>query len=250
MATADTLPVVIQSGDGKVFQFPSPTEAAAFEDAALQGGGETQRLVPATPPAARPLYCLESHLAALLDTEELVTEDQEREYALELQATLNATIEKRDKVGQFRGHLVSQIEFAHAEVGRLQRREAFYQAALDRLDGYLTRIIDMLGLDPKGKRKKLEGNTLTISLHGCDKRVEITDEQAVPTKYKRVTVTLPAETWELVCDSLDLDLRAQVLGEVKSPKVEVSLSSAKGELKDGVVIPGLQLTGGTYVECK
>ena len=39
-----------------------------------------------------------------------------------------------------------------------------------------------------------------------------------------VTVTLPAETWELVCDSLDMDLRDQVLGEVgKSPKVEVSI---------------------------
>lgn len=48
---------------------------------------------------------------------------------------------------------------------------------------------------PKGKRKKLEGNTITLSLRGCDKRAEVTDEAAVPTKYKRVTVTLPAETW-------------------------------------------------------
>ena len=45
---------------------------------------------------------------------------------------------------------------------------------------------------------------------GCDSRVEVTDAAAVPARYKRVTMTLPAETWELVCDSLDLDLREQV----------------------------------------
>jgi len=30
---------------------------------------------------------------------------------------------------------------------------------------------------------------------------------------------LPAETWELLCDSLELDLREQVLAEVRAPKV-------------------------------
>ena len=41
-------------------------------------------------------------------------------------------------------------------------------------------------------RSKLEGATVTLSLHGCDKRAEVTDEEAIPTKYKRATVTLPA----------------------------------------------------------
>jgi hypothetical protein len=80
------------------------------------------------------------------------------------------------------------------------------------MEGYVMRVIDSLGLDDKGKRKKLEGNTITMSLRGCDKRAEITDEAAVPTKYKRVIITLPADTWGLVCDALDLDLREQVLG--------------------------------------
>jgi hypothetical protein len=73
---------------------------------------------------------------------------------------------------------------------------------------------------------------------------------SVPTKYKRVTITLPAEMWELACDSLDLDLRGQVFGEVKSPKVEVSLSAVKADLKAEIAVPGAQLAGGTYLVSK
>ena len=62
-----------------------------------------------------------------------------------------------------------------------------------------------------------------------------------------MAVTLPAETWELACDSLDLDLREQVLGEVKSPKIEVSTSLVKTDLKADIAVPGAKLVGGTYL---
>ena len=60
-------------------------------------------------------------------------------------------------------------------------------------------------------------------------------------------VTLPAETWESVCDSLDLDLRAQVLEEVKSAKVEVSTSLVKTDLKADIAVPSAKLAGGMYL---
>jgi hypothetical protein len=240
-------PIVVQSADGKVFQFPTPQNAEQFEASVKEAGGKTLRLVPEVLRTARPLYDLEAHLAALVDTEDLVPEELEQEYALELQATLLATVEERDRVGQFLAHLESQIAFAHAEVARLKAREAFYERVFRRMEGYVTRVIESLGLDPKGKRKQLEGNTITLSLRGCDKRAEVTDEAAVPTKYKRVTVTLPAETWELVCDSLDLDLREQVLGEVKLTKIEVSTSLVKIDLKADIAVPGAKLAGGTYL---
>ncbi|MCU1233570.1 MAG: hypothetical protein JWP63_1537, partial [Candidatus Solibacter sp.] len=63
----------------------------------------------------------------------------------------------------------------------------------------------------------------------------------------RITTTLPAKTWELICDSLDLDLRERVLGEVKSAKVEVSTSLLKADLKADIAVPGAKLTGGTYL---
>jgi hypothetical protein len=240
-------PVVVQSDDGKVFQFPAESNAQQFEAGMKKAGGETLRLVPEVLPAARPLYDLEAHLAALVDTEEMVPPELEEQFALELHNTLAATVEKRDRVGQFMAHLESQVAFAHAEVARLKTREQFYAGVLARMEGYVTRVIESLGLDPKGKRKKLEGTTVTFSLRGCDKRAEVTDELLVPTRYKRVTVTLPAETWELVCDSLDLDLREQVLGEVKSPKLEVSATLVKADLKADIAVPGAKLAGGTYL---
>src|SRR5450756_2892856 len=88
-----------------------------------QAGGETLRLVPEVLPAARPLYDLEAHLAALVDTEEMVPPELEEQFALELDNTLAATVEKRDRVGQFMAHLESQVAFAHAAVARLKTRE-------------------------------------------------------------------------------------------------------------------------------
>ncbi len=250
------MPVAVQAGDGKVYQFPTPDLAKQFEKEAQEAGGETQRLEPALPGPARSLYCLESHLAALLDTEELLSEDLEREYELELHATLLATVEKRDRVAQFMGWLESQVSFAHAEVARLQKREAFYERALDKMKSYVSRVIESMGVDAKGKRKRLEGRTHTMWLHGCDKRAEVTDAGAVPTKYKRITLTLPVETWELMCDSLDFELSEQIRAEAKSIDIEVSSSLVKADLKASILvpggeptlqIPGAQLAGGTYL---
>ena len=91
--------------------------------------------------------------AALVDTEEMVPEELAHEYALELQATLTATVEKRDRVGQFLAHLDAQIAFAHAEVARLKARAEFYEKVFARMESYVSRVIESLGLDAKGKRK-------------------------------------------------------------------------------------------------
>jgi len=197
------------------------------------------------------LYDLEDHLAALLDSEETVPPELEVEYDLALREAVIATVAKRDRVGEFMSYLESQTALAAAEIKRLQDRKALFERTSARMEGYVTRVIESLGTetgkDGKERYKKLEGNTTTLSLRGCDKRAEVTNEEAVPTKYKRVTVTLPAETWELLCDSIDLDLRAQVLGEVTSPRVEVSTSLVKADLKAGIEVPGAELAGGYYL---
>src|SRR5260370_6984589 len=159
-------PIVVQSDDGKAFQFPTAQNAERCETSVKEAGGEPLRLVPEVLPAARPLYDLEAHLAALVDTEELVPEAMEQEYALELQATLLATVEKRDRVGQFLAHLESQIAFAHAEVARLKAREEFYVRVFGRMEGYVTRVIESLRLDAKAKPKTLTGKPITLSMHG------------------------------------------------------------------------------------
>jgi hypothetical protein len=253
LAVMEPAAIAIETAEHQVYTFPTEEKAREFEALCAQQGGACVRLGAAAPPvpkAARTLYDLETHLAALLDTDEMIPAELEGEYELELQSTLTAVVEKRDRVGQFRQHLVSQVELAKAERKRLEDRGAFYERALLKLDGYLTRIIDTLGLDPKGKRKKLEGRTLTLALHGCKKRVEITDEAAVPVQYKRVTVTLPAATWEALIDSLDFDIRDQILDAVTSPQMELNRTLAYTDLAADAVIPGLALGGGSYVEVK
>ena len=148
-----SVPVVVQSDDGNVFQCPTPPGAEQFETSVKQAGAETLRLLPEVLPAARSLYDIEAHLAALVDTEALVPVDLEQEFALELQATLAATVEKRDRVGQFLAHPEAQIAFAHAEVARLKAREEFYEKVFARMEGYVSRVIESLGLDAKGKRR-------------------------------------------------------------------------------------------------
>ena len=69
-------------------------------------------------------------------------------------------------------------------------REEFYSRAFGQMEAYVSRVIESLGLDAKGKRKKLEGTTITFSLHSCDKRAEITDEMAVPSRSAKCGLSL------------------------------------------------------------
>jgi len=105
---------------------PAGAASSPVREEATAAGGEVVRLEPAALPAARPLYDIEQHLAALIDTEDAVPDDLEQAYALELHATLLSAVEKRDRVGHFMGWLESQAELAHKEIERLKKREDFF----------------------------------------------------------------------------------------------------------------------------
>ena len=62
-------------------------------------------VVPSPAVTAAPLYVIEDYLAALIETAELVSPDQELEFRREFQTALTAAVEKRDRVGQFLAHL-------------------------------------------------------------------------------------------------------------------------------------------------
>jgi hypothetical protein len=106
--------------------------------------------------------------------------------------------------------------------------------------------IEKLGTDSKGKYRTLEGKTTTFSLRACPPSVEVTDESAIPSQYKTLTLKLPAATWEQLLDGLEIEQRVAVLGQVKSPEVAVEKRSIKGAIDGGADVPGAGLATGRH----
>ena len=200
----------------------------------------------APPSAPHPLtlYALEEQLTILTDTEDLVSEEQQAEFREEFRLALTAAVEKRDHVGAFLAHLESQAAFAAAEIKRLQERKAWFERAIERMEGHVINVIESLGRDAKGKYPKLEGRTVTFGIKDCPPSVEIQDEAAVPSDYKAITITMPALRWEALLDSLELEQRASVLDAVEKPKVAVSKTAIKRAIDGGSQVPGADLIVG------
>lgn len=219
---------VVQSSDGKVFQFPGADLAGQFERSVKEAGGETRRLVP-----RKSLFELEYDLEALAESIDTVEPDQREEFIADFTAALQATKEKRDRVHRWMCSLEAGIVVEEQEKKRMDKRIARWRATLDFFEARLTRIIKDRGLD-KGKWQKLEGEHVTFKLAKTPPTVAIADEAAVPTKFKTVTLTLPAPLWEEVLDSMDLDLRPQVLAAVQKPNSAVLKSLVKDAITDAV----------------
>jgi hypothetical protein len=203
-------------------------------------------VVPSPAVTAAPLYVIEDHLAALIETAELVSPEQELEFRAEFQAALTAAVDQRDRVGQFLAHLEQQIDFARFEIDRLRQRKAAFERALARLENYVIETIEHLGTDGKGKYRRLEGQTTTFSLRACPPSVEVADEAAIPAEYKVLLLKLPAVTWEQLLDGLEIEQRSAVLGQVRSPEVTVDKRLVKAAIDGGVDVPGAGLAIGRH----
>lgn len=204
----------------------------------------TLEVVPA-PSSALTLWGIHEHLMCLLESVPSV--EQEAEYAAELTATRAQAVVKIDGVSHFLAHCESQAALAAAEISRLQKRKQACERAVRWMESTVIRIIHGMGKDAKKKWPRLEGATTSLTIRGCTKAVEVTDEPVVPARFKKATVTLPAPLWEKLVDALDLELAAEVLAAIRSPKLEVSLSTVKVALDAGEEVPGCRLGLGVYV---
>jgi len=203
-------------------------------------------VVPSPAVTATSLYVIEDQLAALVETAELVSPEQEQEFRAEFRAALTAAVDKRDRVGHFLAHLHQQIDFARFEIDRLRQRKATCERALERLENYVIETIEHLGTDSKGKYRTLEGKTTTFSLRGCPPSVEVTNEPAIPAEYKILMLKLPAVIWEQLLDGLEVEQRAAVLEHVNHPEVSVDKRSIRAAIDGGIEVPGASLTTGRH----
>jgi hypothetical protein len=104
------------------------------------------------------LYELEEHLIALADSTEMVAPEQELEFLVEFQAALLAAKDKRDCVGQFLAHCEGQATLAKEEIARLRKRQTSFEAAAERMEGYVLRVIQRPGARRQGQVPQAGGS--------------------------------------------------------------------------------------------
>jgi hypothetical protein len=154
------------------------------------GGGT---LAPVAP--GLPLHELEENLMAMVDTEAMVTPEQEEQFLAELSQGLQLVKAKRDRVAAFIRQAEADAAYAADEIKRLQARKRILENAAERVRGYVLWIIEALGPDTKGKLRKLEGEKFTFAARALKPKLEITDETLIPNAYKRVSLDVPAELY-------------------------------------------------------
>lgn len=133
-----------------------------------------------------PLWAISEHLFALLDTVDLAEPEQKADIEAEIQRYVEASIQKADHIAEALSICESTATAAANEIKRLQDRKRAAEAAKERLSNYVVRVMESHGL------RKLEGKTNTFTLRDTDS-VVITDMDAVPSGFKRTTISVDAD---------------------------------------------------------
>ncbi|HLH43120.1 MAG TPA: siphovirus Gp157 family protein [Bryobacteraceae bacterium] len=143
------------------------------------------------------LYEIEDSLQALIETGDSVTPEMEDAFQAELSAALHTAASKRDRVAQFLAFCDSQKALAKQEIDRIRKRQAAFEKAAERLESYVVAVIKSLGADEKGRYRKLEGNSATLSIKRNPASTSIEDDSLIPLRFKDASVTArcPADRW-------------------------------------------------------
>lgn len=227
-----------------------------FEDAAPRHNGTAPaapEIVPAKHALATlpSLYVLEEELVALLDTEELVSPEQQEAYRADLSIALQRSVEKRDRVAQFIRFCELQDENCKAEQKRLAELRMTYEQALERCKEYAVYTLRSLGRDAKGKWRKLAGNTSVLTLREQPK-VEIVDDYVLPDRFVKVAVAISRSDFGAVLDAAlahclrisdtdGVDACERLAEKLKTAQREPMLTAIKDAIKAGEDVPGADL---------
>lgn len=225
-------------------QFPNTcVECGCFRDSANHTAG-----IALVPRRKLTLYDTEEQLQALLDTEDLVSQDQAEEFQLALKTALQSNKDKRDGVVKFLAHCDSQVQLAETEIKRLRERAERFDSASTRLRAYVVAVFKLIHApDEKGKYPKLEGQTCSLGLQRNPASVDITDEDAVPEKYKEVTLTLPAEVVAQIGTELAFSDSAMMAPWIDARgRASVKKTAVGRDLKNDIEVPGARMKDGEY----
>jgi hypothetical protein len=110
---------------------------------------------------------------------------------------------------------------------------------------YVQSVIELLGVDEKGRYKKLDGKTVTFSLRTNPPSVAVTNEDAVPDIYKTITVTLPLEVWRSIV-KLGGEFEPDLNWATDKGKVNTSKIGIREAIDTGLEVPGADLNIGGH----
>jgi hypothetical protein len=186
------------------------------------------------------LYSTEEQYLALLNTEDLVSPEQEAEFRAELADALKTAVEKRDKVAAFLRICRHHEDAIDTEVERLTKLKKNYVTGRERMQKYIVSVIEGMGTDAKGKYPSLKGETCVIGVRRGPGHIEVTDEAKVPAEYKTATVTMPAALWADIREVINDDVLQTEVRE----RFSVDKTAIKAAIEAGTEVTGADLAFG------
>lgn len=176
-------------------------------------------------------YEIEEQLQALLDTEEMVGQEQIGEYFADLAQAHADAIRKRDNIIKALVSFDEQVDGAKEEIKRLNEHIARQERAKERLQRYIVTVLKML---PEG-RQRLTCHLGTLTLRKGSKRVEVHDTSKVPWTLKRAVVHVAGIQAERIVASLTDGAFASV---------EPDKKLIRAIIDGGGEVPGVELVTG------
>ena len=188
---------------------------------------------------SRTLFDIEESLVllgeAIVDADELTPELQ-----ADFERYLGTARAKRDNVARFRSECEHQAEAARKEIATLSKRRKRFERKIERIDRMLLTVFAAMNVP------YLEGNFYTLSKVKNPDSVDIVDLDSLNDEYKRVSVSMPAEDWKFLLDSISDERRQEVISRLFKHEVTAELADIKPVLTRPEAVPGACLKTHEY----
>lgn len=212
---------------------------------------ESTALIPA--PLSLSLYDIEDNLQCLMDSAEIVQDEDQRMQVLNEIAEADAAGKhKRDGVAKYIRSLDAAQDAIAQEITYLQGRKKALANHEERLRAYVIGIIEQYGTSRPGKQKELKGNIHSLQLRQNPPSIVIEDKALIPAKFKSITITIYGDDWESLREFI-LTHELNYGNAVKkamlnlfnaTPTVTISKRDIAEAIEAGEEVPGADLKWG------
>lgn len=183
------------------------------------------------------LYEIEDNLLALVNSEELVTEEHQEVIAAEIAGAGELARSKRDNVARFILAVEAAVEAKQREAKRLTESAKSMEARLDNFKRYVTTIVNAFGArQGKGKSVGLDGEIYRLSAQRNPSRVVVLDEAKIPDGLKRVTLRMSGDEYVALVEALEGKLPHWTVEPVEILLKGVREAVEAGELEEDVAV--------------